>query len=740
MGIFSNISYKIKQEKLSDKTKDEQYIFDVLMTIDDEKLRLNNIRYLKSDDYKIKLLKTIKNEEIRLLGLAELKFDDSKVEVLKTIVDENLRLKGMNELAGDRFVKKALETISNQELKILGLDCFMFDNFKIEIIKSMSSDEFKLRGIKKLIFDGHKVSVIKSLSTDEAKIEGLKELTEEIEKVKVIKSFFSDELKLLFLQEIENEENKIEIIKTFCSKSEIINQLNLIVNFDLVIEAMNDINLGDYTLISEVLINKYSKYYQISNNRLKLLVEKFGYKILCSLGNINIRKIFDLNDEDFAKYMAIFDRENINLDMDAINDVANLLFQRLFKKEFSEICSIFQILRQLIDNHDKEKIRLILNEINQHVKIEEYLHDKSDMNNFIECLIDKKDINILHDITNKYIMVKRNDYVREKLKNIGEELDFDYKYEKSYIVKKVIKLFPYNFLIRLIKTIDTSILNAEELKLINNKELLTEIIKFKKSPKKYGDNSSIRKYFKSFDKLFSILYDNDKLIDIIDIDEPNVKKILVPQKVSSEYLISIMRQMDVDKLRDKLFTDDINYNNLLEVLNKYKLLGSGSTYDRLLDKASVILDNTTLASLIDNFYRFYPELKSNLKNNKIDEEEVKIPLSIIIDNANVYGSDSYKYFLLFGYDNYKLLSTDPPPKKSSATMEERLKLAIEYVIAMYKRKYVTVPPLDIDIEVKNKKINVVVGNITNMINLTYGERTESCMRIEGLGKSLFDFV
>ena len=38
-----------------------------------------------------------------------------------------------------------------------------------------------------------------------------------------------------------------------------------------------------------------------------------------------------------------------------------------------------------------------------------------------------------------------------------------------------------------------------------------------------------------------------------------------------------------------------------------------------------------------------------------------------------------------------------------------------------------------------KKINIVVGNFSNIINLTYGERTGACMRIGGAGKSLFNF-
>ena len=44
------------------------------------------------------------------------------------------------------------------------------------------------------------------------------------------------------------------------------------------------------------------------------------------------------------------------------------------------------------------------------------------------------------------------------------------------------------------------------------------------------------------------------------------------------------------------------------------------------------------------------------------------------------------------------------------------------------------------INVDSKKLRAVVGNFTHPANLTMGERTGACMRIGGVGDSLFDFV
>ena len=59
---------------------------------------------------------------------------------------------------------------------------------------------------------------------------------------------------------------------------------------------------------------------------------------------------------------------------------------------------------------------------------------------------------------------------------------------------------------------------------------------------------------------------------------------------------------------------------------------------------------------------------------------------------------------------------------------------------MYERKNISVPPVDEDLELSNgKRMNVVIGNVSDPINLTYGERTGACMRIGGHADSLFDF-
>ena len=96
--------------------------------------------------------------------------------------------------------------------------------------------------------------------------------------------------------------------------------------------------------------------------------------------------------------------------------------------------------------------------------------------------------------------------------------------------------------------------------------------------------------------------------------------------------------------------------------------------------------------------------------------------------------------MIFGTEDFKYIAGNPGPNSASMQKEKRIEEAIEYLKTIRTRSYVTVPPVDRDFVLSNgKKMNIVLGNFSNMINLTYGERTGSCMRIGGAGKSLYDF-
>lgn len=112
----------------------------------------------------------------------------------------------------------------------------------------------------------------------------------------------------------------------------------------------------------------------------------------------------------------------------------------------------------------------------------------------------------------------------------------------------------------------------------------------------------------------------------------------------------------------------------------------------------------------------------------------------LINVLKTMASFNEKLIALLGEDNQRLIVTDPPENSSAVTKNVRIDALAKYIKMMYERRNVNVPTIDSDFSLRNGKIiNVNIGNFTDPINLTYGERTGACMRIGGAGDELFDF-
>ena len=175
---------------------------------------------------------------------------------------------------------------------------------------------------------------------------------------------------------------------------------------------------------------------------------------------------------------------------------------------------------------------------------------------------------------------------------------------------------------------------------------------------------------------------------------------------------------------------------MLNILKKYKFMNWSDTFENLLKPTYLSFNERDIAILINYFYSFYSKLEAKQQNGLIEG----IRLSNILDELRTYGSSSIKYDYLLGKEDSDLIISNPGPNSASLKAEERLKKVPEEILIQFKRKYITVPPMDLDVSLENgKKIHVDIGDITSTINLTYGERTGACMRIGGAGSSLFDF-
>jgi len=729
--IKSLKSDELKFELLMELT-DEEKKAEILESFSDE----SRIKCLKKTDdeiIKYNLIKGLSTDELKIKYINEISLGFLKCLTIKEFKSEKLKIKALKQLTKEHEKAEVISILSSDELKIEWLNTLTKDQAKGVVIRSLKDDELKVKCLPKLTSELEKTTVIATLKNDKLKLIMLDLINDEHNKIDIIKSLRKDELKIQELNKISNEQYKVEIIFMLKNDKLLLKSLSTITSMDNIKMIINHKEMHEEVPVPIEIIIKYSEFYKVDIVRLNILIQKFGYKILRVLNVDEIKKVFLLTDEEFQKYLSIFSEKNINIGINESSYILETIFNKKFKKDVSEIDRIFPNLELLIEQHQYDKIKQILIDIDKTVPLKKYI--KEELDKFILELNKDKNKDILHKITNEYIEIKKSEYVNLEMKNILYDINIEknFRYDKGFITKKVIATTSIEDLLKLIKSIPTHLLGKQELELANNNELLTEIIKFKKSPNQYGDNSIIKPYLKSFEKLFTVLYEEDKLKDkTYDI---YAKRTLMPKKVSKEFLISIMAEIDIEKLKDKIFSDDLIYQQLLTILNTYKLLGIGSTYDGLFEKINTPCNNVTIASLISSLSVINKKLEEDIVKKKITGKN----LYNYIVYANTYGSMSELYTKLFGKENYDLISTDKGPNTSGQGAKKRLPKAVEYIKDMYKREYVSIPTMDRTIKLEDKVMNIVVGNVTNMMNLTYGERTGACMRIYGAGDTLFDF-
>lgn len=510
-------------------------------------------------------------------------------------------------------------------------------------------------------------------------------------------------------------------------KEKLFDVLNIIVNshFDRYGDKFPDSNI-----IYNELIAFYVDYLGLNKDNLIKFVEKFGYVSLRYLDSNNIRSVINLDSNKFDLFMNLFREGNLKLDNDTYNTVINAILQREFMVQCRDDYNVFARLEELINNSALEEVEKIILDMSSVVNIKKLLSKNNmDIKLFLTGLINGDDgmLDILHEITNQYIMKKREMYVKERMKSVNDELDLNKRYEKNFIKKKWIATTSEFDISWDIRMIDDGNLNEEQLFLKNNGDILEKIIKFKKSPKEYVLDDEYKKYLKVFDSLIDILYENNKLKD--PTNDPNAKYVYSAKNIVLYTFIDFISELDINKVDKFLLSDETLLSTLDDILSKYKLLGWGSTFSALKDSADFDFSNSSLVGLFDYFYRINDEL--------MNTGDKKFSLTKMISLANCYSSTSSKYGLLFGDEVFKLIAANEGKNKASMVRYKRLQLGVEHVTKMYKRDSVPVPPMDRDIEIDNgKKLNVVIGNTTDMNNLVLGERTNACMRIGG---AFYDF-
>lgn len=770
----------------SDKAKIEAYDF---------------IKKHKQEDFKYdkdrydKYIFSLESDELKLMCLKKYKWtNDEKNKIICSLKDDAVKESYISFFnSGKVSIIRSLSTDEKKEYYLQKYFKLLSWYDKASIVASFSSDEKKEQYLKNyfnIFGDWGKVVIISSLSSQEQKLNYLnfcnddvkvnmiieingrpydfaEKIIDSIKDSRKIEDLFlenniSENLIVKYLHLIKNprvlsaiindlsDENKVKFLDKMSENKviKLVKELDddlkfkafkYIKNPKLVISLIEHCeDFPEFGEEYEYLIDLYANYYNLNREHLFYLVNNTSLSLLKVIKNNNIVKTINSSSEEFEVIKILFDKENAKLNNSAMNDTLNTLLQRKFRIKHSDTVLIFSEIISAIQNGEKNNVINILNTICEDLEVRKKLDEHHlAMDEFVDLLLvqNEQALDILHKLTAQYIMKKRNDYVKENLYPILLA-STNNKYDKNDLMKYMINNYPVGLLMYIFNCINTyDFYNNDEIKLNNDKELLKKIILYKKNPTMYNPiPEEVQRNLKTFNSLFEKGIARKACGFFSDVNFE--RKITEFKYVDPEFIIDIMMNLDIDKMRVGLFNDSEMLNKLISSWEQYKIGGWGNSLEVLLSDCGVMWEPEVIA----NFIQYFPLSYETLQKNNDGKPLTKLSLTALFDLAYCYGTDSKKYEVLLGSENFKLISSDPGPNKSTMVKEERLKKAIDYVKIARKRGVVTVPPVDRDFVLSNgKKINIVVGNFSNMINLTYGERTGACMRMGGHADSLFNF-
>ena len=741
----------------------------ILSRISSDEIREELLKRTKETLNKVEIISSFESDEMKLKHLKEVPIG-YKSNIICTLKDEFLKEKFIGIFKGD--VSLVISSLSSDEKKMKYYKryfLFLQSDGKAQIISSLDSADLILECLKS-VNDYIKCEVIwrTNILNSEQKIAVLstvknrRRLAEVISysssEPKIINAFIDtindshliseiikqlpDKEKICFIGKC-SEKHVLEILKEMYEPKYVFEGLKYLTKFSNIVEVLEHTeHFPSYIDEYEYLIDLYVKNYNLNKGNLLKLVKKVSLGVLRVIKNDNILKLINSNPEDFDKILALFDENKIDMTSGAMNDILNSLLQREFRIKHADIVLIFPYFLNAIENNDRKLIIDNLNMLSQNVDlIEELQNNNLSINEFVELLIQKNEnaINILHGLTTKYIRSKRNDFIKDNLEG-AKKLTADALVDNKDKVKYVIENFPVELIMKFLPK--EKIIRDEEYEgysytdveyeFLKQRDLIKKIILYKKNPMQYDSiPDEVKNNMKVFNNVMLKTCDRMHINHI-----EGLRKNYVFKKASEESFVSILMNLDIDRMKNGLFDNPEMYKKLNELLERYKIVGWDNIFSPVLAKCGIMVDSEIIANFIQYFDLSYNELKRKVEAGELGS----ISLTALIDLANCYSKESQKYSLLFGDEDFKLIAGNPGPNSASMVKKDRIAKAVNLVKVIRERDYVTVPPVDKDYILSNgKKMNIVVGNFSNMINLTYGERTGACMRIGGAGESLFNF-
>ena len=701
------------------ETDDVDIKRDLMYCISDDDLKIELIKEDRTLTFSI--LKTLSSDEKLLEAIYNL--DDSFRDAcfysfIKYFRSDENKLKyvedaQINEL---NMLQALIESLNDIDLKYYAFNKYIKNNYPkyekyelFQLINSIDDPKVKISKLNEFVDDyiNNKFTIYYLRITINGNLES------EIDILYLIFQLttnLADEYKV----DIFNILKKIESVKKIDFK-----HINNIIN-----------NISDFSKLSSVsnyILSKYIEYYQdrINSNHLVLFVDKFGLESLKYLTNKNIVSIINMNDDNFIKFLNIFSEKFTKLDNQLVNTVYNSCIQREYRIKKQEEYNIFSLIKDAIDEKNVKVLKELL------TKIDIFKMFDGDIDTIINRIINSDNIKEYLDkiniLSNDYIKRRREEYIESRKKDFYKEVNLENRYEKNAAIKYYLSHMSYDDIesfLKLVDNIDINELDSDVRDLIVDKDKLIRILKFKINPKeeKYtGDKIDIKR----FSKILNYMYENN-MIELPDNLDLNCE--YYPRKIDYSIFLPALMDININNLVNNIFSDKKIYEEFLNYLSKYRILGFGDTFNEIFKLCDVDYGNDTFIGLIS----YFDKIK--------DRVNTKNELMSLIDWSNCYSSLSSIYGIVLGIEDYGLLKSNPGPNSAGLNRQERLDEALRKIVAMYDRSYVSVPPINQDIKLKSgKNIRVTLGEVTNTNNLTLGERTGACMRIGGAGSTLLDY-
>lgn len=589
-----------------------------------------------------------------------------------------------------------------------------------------------------------------------------------------------------------------ELLDEYCKNEVYINRLLDLVDHNEKLTSFYNVN--NYNRVKQYLC----KTYNIPSSNLDELQNLLGPLIIRYIENENIQALINLSTEERDKVLALFPQDEYTMqDLKGIYDsLKQYEFSKKYSNEVQVFPRLLhaiedknnELIEEIIIEISKELDETFLKRfLKKYTPPTEYTNQ--DMTSLIRFVIEKIKVStgekldkyqtILHEMTDYYISKKREDY--RNTYDMENELSLPYELdEKSVERAKIAIIISSSQMIKtyIQKPSDESKSNQEssfdfftrarnyyynlyEYIVVQleeqgvEKELAEETINYYI----HKDKTSCRD-FKLVQKtipklinvtksiLFKVTQTNDNYqygIDTYQLDyrikqdDSNGEIKRIYQIQSENNLFDILTQLNIPAMQRKILSNPEVYESLLNTMKKRKLHLIPKNISNILDTEYINISNdlSNIAGFISYYEAIYDTVKSNLEATGKSSDNILLNITNILIYAEVYSGVSSVYSQILGSEDAKLIKANPGPNAATKKLANngRLKEAVERTKKLFERQEITIPTFEETLDLSSdKKMNVVVGNFTNSSNLTHGERTGACMRIGGVGESLFEFA